>query len=94
MSPGTAFSAINTPTALHETEESPAKRNHLKRGAYKEGPIVEPWFGLGWFELATDWLLLVLPIITVVILIFSGTTMLVMLVSQYINILIIYTSNS
>ena len=89
MSPGAAFSAINTPTALHETEESPAKRNHLKRGACKEGPIVEPWFGLGWFELATDWLLLVLPIITAVILIFSGTTMLVMLVSQYINILVI-----
>ena len=83
MSPGTAFSAINTPTALHETEESPAKRNHVKRGAYKEGPTVGPWFGLGWFHL-TIVLILVLPIIIVVILIFPGTTMLVSY--QYITI--------
>lgn len=76
MSPGTAFSTINTPTALHETEESPAKRNHRKRGAYKEGPIVGPWFELGWFHLAIV-LILVLPTIIVVILIFPGTTMLV-----------------
>ena len=76
MSPGTAFSAINTPTALHETEEPPAKRNHVKRGAYKEGPTVGPWFGLGWFHL-TIVLILVLPIVMVVILIFPGTTMLV-----------------
>lgn len=83
MSPGTAFAAINTPTVLREAEEFPAKRN-LKRRAYKEGPIVEPWFGPGWFEEAFFWLLPVLLIIIIVILIFSGTTMLVSY--QYINI--------
>ena len=83
MSPGTAFSAIDTPTA-HETEESPAKRN-LKRRAYKDGPIVEPGFGLGWFQPAIFCLLAVFVIIVFVLTtIFPGTTILVSY--QFINI--------
>lgn len=82
MFSGTAFSAINTPTALHETEESPAKRNHLKKGAYQETPIVkQQWFGL------RQLLAVMLTIIVVVFILLGTTTPETLLVSyQFIDI--------